>query len=611
MPVTQLPALLAPWRPWLSLFPAELAAPLGQLLLRLHPQIGPLRSAPARSDAMPEGVGSIVARGPYERMLISEWAVADAEPDEFIRRAGSGELLFTGPEPAARKRSRRCVALFDAGPAQLGEPRLLHLALFSLLARRAEKAGALFEWGILQNPVTLRSDSGTVGIARLLKARTLRGVDAEARDAWRDAIDSGADDLWIIGGHGLESPCPPRGQVAIRRSMLTEELEVSLTMQRSTRRLMLALPSAALGTRLLRAPFEPRASIGNVRQADGRASLQQPPRFAVFGAWLAVPQLDGGVMLYQVPASLKRAPGKPRHHPPTASGNLLAAGVFGKALGRITAEGENLNFVGFPSKAFNDNGKVTCERPDPKHFRAPPRMGRWLPTFFIRIQSGGSFRKSEEAYIMALDISGNLVCWQSSWTTEYAIGLISELTFQTLAHGVIGAAQFGNELHFACARENTTDIFAWPPGSGNAPRTSIPNTGSRLFFGKAPGWYGNGKRGLMALQLHESAWLVGNGVDWVTIDVEGGATVLGVAACTRHAVWGLVLRVPNKKSIELRGQGRRVLVDSQETIAQASLDPATANIAWIGAQSLRVFVQGIDEEKPYLQVMSDEAEHAA
>ncbi len=179
-----------------------------------------------------------------------------------------------------------------------------------------------------------------------------------------------------------------------------------------------------------------------------------------------------------------------------------------------------------------------------------------------------------------------------------------------LSQNVIGAAQFGQELHFACPRERTTDVFSWTQDAGSVQRCTVPNTGTRLYFGKAPGWYGNGKRGLIALQVSETDWLVGDGTDWITIVVQGQATVLGVAACTRHAVWGLVLREPNKKSITLHGYSRHVLVTSQEIIAQASLDPATGNLAWIGSKTLRVYVQGIDEEKPYLQVMSDEAEHA-
>jgi len=117
----QLPATLEPWRPWLALFPADLVEPVGAMLLQLHPKIGRLDSAVLRTNDMPIGVGDIVRRGHYERLLMSEWMVADSEPDEFVRRAGSGELLFTGPVPDTRKRSRRSVALFDAGPSQLGK----------------------------------------------------------------------------------------------------------------------------------------------------------------------------------------------------------------------------------------------------------------------------------------------------------------------------------------------------------------------------------------------------------------------------------------------------------------------------------------------------------
>src|SRR4051812_12486466 len=149
---TPLPRALEPWRPWLALLAPDLAEPLGQLLLQLHPVVGRMRAPAPSPDALPAGVGSIFQRGSYERLLISEWAVADAEPDEFIRRAAGNELLFTGPEPERQRRSQRCIALFDAGPAQLGEPRLAQLALFILLARRAQEAGAAFEWGVLQHP---------------------------------------------------------------------------------------------------------------------------------------------------------------------------------------------------------------------------------------------------------------------------------------------------------------------------------------------------------------------------------------------------------------------------------------------------------------------------
>jgi hypothetical protein len=607
MQVKQLPVLLEPWRPWLSLFPADLAAPLGELLLRLHPQIGPLRSAPARADNLPEGVGSIVQRGPYERMLISEWAYADAEPDEFIRRAGSGELMFVGPEPAGRKRSRRCIALFDAGPAQLGEPRLLHLALFILLTRRAQEAGALFEWGILQKPTRLSGESGMHGIKRLLKGRTLVAVDAAALHAWASSIDANLDDLWIIGGHGLGFPIALRSQVEIRRSMLDAELDVILTMRRVARKLALALPPAALGTRLLRTPFAPLASVGTTRQMEGRPSLQQPPRFAAYSGWLAVLQLDGSVRVFQVPRSLKNAPGKAQHCPRPAAGSVLAAGVFGKALGCIVSDGDTLTFSGFPSEALTPEF-ATAARPPMDRFYAPPKMGRWLQTFFVR-HTRGFGGTIEELHILALDLGRNLVCWSTKLDKVDGAFRASPLAFRSIGKNVIGAAQFDQKVLFACAREDTTDVYAWSSSLGSAQLASVPRTGTRLFFGDRLGWGDAYVNGLVALQCDDTDWLVGNGTEWATISVEPQAIVLGVAASARHAISGLVIR--NKMTIELRSAtARRILIKSHEKIAQASLDPATGNIAWIGDKTLSVCVQGLDQDHPYLVVKSDEAAYA-
>ena len=103
--MTALPAPLEPWTLWLNLFPAELVPAVGALLLRLDPLVGKLNTATLARGADPDGLGNIVRRGHYERLLLSEWAIADVEPDEFIRRAGSGELLFNGPEPAVHQRS--------------------------------------------------------------------------------------------------------------------------------------------------------------------------------------------------------------------------------------------------------------------------------------------------------------------------------------------------------------------------------------------------------------------------------------------------------------------------------------------------------------------------
>jgi hypothetical protein len=604
MRVKQLPPLLEPWRPWLSLFPADLAEPLGAILLRLHPQIGPLRSAPARADALPEGVGSIVQRGPYERLLISEWAYADAEPDEFIRRAASGELMFAGPEPAARQRSRRCLALFDAGPAQLGEPRLLHLALFILLSRRAEEAGAGFAWGVLQAPGVVYDAAGRDGLQKLLKARTLAAASPEQLKAWGDAVDHASDDAWMIGGHGQKAPAGVRGQVAIRRQIVGDELDVAITMHLARRQISLPLPPPELAIRLLRSPFEALASRAELRQKEGRPSLLLAPRFAVSSSMLAVPQLDGGIYIYPVPHSLKSKPGAPRRHAAPSRGAILGAGIYGKSLASLASDNDELRFKGFPSEGFSSK-YASIARPPVEQFRAPPQRARWLQIFFLKRQlnerpTGPRKVRSE---VFALDMDRKLVCWSRESSMQSGTATNSPIECRTVGRDVIGAEQTEGRILFGVASDAGTEVYGLAAGS--AQLATLPYRGTELLFGGLAHWPRTRGHGLLALRVSETDWWVGSDEQMAMIKIDDAARVIGVAGSARHKVFGLVVLTAKKRIIELRAlSGVRVLVRSAEDIAQASVCARSGNIAWVGARSHRLSVQGIDEEKPYLTVLA-------
>ncbi|SHH13774.1 hypothetical protein [Massilia sp. CF038] len=606
----QLPAPLQPWHPWLSLFPPDLIEPLGALLLRLHPQIGPLRSAPARADALPEGVGSIVQRGPYERLLITEWAYADAEPDEFIRRAASGELMFAGPEPAARQRSRRCLALFDSGPAQLGEPRLLHLVLFILLARRAEEAGALFEWGVLQVPGKLHGSSDREAIKALLNARTLFAAQAQHIEAWNDVIDSAADDAWVIGAHGSERPPGVRGHIGIARHWLEERLDVRLTMHQAVRQFMLDLPPPPLATRLLRSPFETLASNAQVRQPGGRPSLLLAPRFAVAASMLAVPQLDGGIITYPVPNSLRAKPGTPRRQAAPATGAILGGGLFGKGMGSLIGEGDNLRFKGFPIEGFSSKYAVT-PRPSNEEFNHPPQSGRWLPVFFLKCELPVSRNapRITRSNVIALDRSLRLVCWSRESSTQSNTATQSPIKFSTIASCVIGAEQTSDRILFGVAGNGETELKIYKPGTGTSNLLTLPRSASSILFGDLRHWPRSGEHGALALKVEPNEWWTGTSKEMTMLKVAEGARVIGVARSEKHGCVGLVVLAPGRRIIEMySGSGVRVLVRSSGNIAQVSVCPFTGNIAWIGASSLRVYVQAIDQDKPYLEVLNAEGD---
>src|SRR5688500_5377044 len=106
-----LPRALQPWREWLDWFEPTLASALGELILRLDQLAGRSRSRAMRGRVEPDGVDDVRQRGPYERLLLSEWALADALPEEFIRRAANNEHLFLSPKLVARCSESMLVAV--------------------------------------------------------------------------------------------------------------------------------------------------------------------------------------------------------------------------------------------------------------------------------------------------------------------------------------------------------------------------------------------------------------------------------------------------------------------------------------------------------------------
>jgi hypothetical protein len=615
----QLPVPLEPWRAWLSLFAADLVIPLGDFLLRLDPQIGTLRSAPARTDALPEGVGSIVQRGPYERLLITEWAYADAEPDEFLRRAANGELMFTGPEPAARRRSRRCVVLFDAGPMQLGAPRLLHLALYILLARRAEEAGAVFEWGVLQDAPILNGQADINGLRALLKARTLRLFDSDARSAWEACIDPLHDDLWVIGGAGLQAPGPLRTQVTISSNLITDQLDVTLQSAQSQRVLSLPLPNSEVGVRLLRSRFGSSASMAELRQLKSKPSLLQAPRFAAHGNWVAVPQVDGSVQLFHVPSSTKTQPGKARTVSAAQGSSILGAGIFGRAFGTILRADNQLMLSGFGSAGLNDKAVKDVALPTTEHFRIDAQLGDWLPVFFVSeskkvtAMPGDPARPwdlkgmVEKSNVFLLDVAGNLVCWSNQQVRNAGVTETSPLAVRTVAAQVLGAAQFDRSLYYVRSLADVTEICTWNSANGSTTLATLPYLCKAVHMGDANSW-NTFTVGLLAVKAEKDEWFVGKQQKWQTIVIDDGAKVLGVAFSRRQGTNGLVVLGPDRRTIEFRScREARAVIESAEPIAQASLNPVNGDIAWTGSRTRRVFVQGIDEISPFLQVMSEEA----
>src|ERR1044072_8962670 len=149
-----LPPSLSQWAGYLKIFPHEVSLALGPIIQRVSVLIGSLHPQLNQPEGEPDGFDGLNRRGTYERLLLSEWMLADELEDEFMRRAVMGEHLFLNRAHSSPVGTRSSLALFDAGPSQLGSPRIAHIAALIVLANRADSARSSFSWGVLQQPET-------------------------------------------------------------------------------------------------------------------------------------------------------------------------------------------------------------------------------------------------------------------------------------------------------------------------------------------------------------------------------------------------------------------------------------------------------------------------
>ncbi len=207
------------WAPWLEALPPDAAPALVPLLDRLASRLDPLA----------------------------------------VAAAGSGSL-----------------ALFDAGPGQLGGPRVAQLAILLVLARRAAMAGARFAWGTLQETeAALSPGAGADACRGLIEARTPHEATGAQIAGWRLRLEERPewDEVWVIGSPRLGAPPDLPGAIHLQLwdtlDLDARQIGVSCAHGERHAEMRLDLPDDAVCVRLMRLG-------GSLRRTEERDLLPNP-----------------------------------------------------------------------------------------------------------------------------------------------------------------------------------------------------------------------------------------------------------------------------------------------------------------------------------------------
>lgn len=349
--MTALPPALRPWAQALELLDGTVQTGFSTWLAPLRSLFGPMASPRRDTDGDPDGYDGITRRGTYDRLLLSEWAVALEVPEEFLRRAAMHEHVFTRPAFVSPQANSRCVALLDVGPRQLGAPRLAHLAALVVLETRALAEGSTFSFGTLQHPEAK---------LRQLEHRSLQNWTE--RISWTDAPtdpepnrtrleENDVTECWLIGASSLRPLAADleANLLVVEESLPGDERALQLTAHprgRSAASVLLRLPPNDVCTRTLRNPMARVVRVHSTRSAvpDTLGMLDAK------GRRLILRDQDGGIAAHHVPNTSNEPPGRPKRVlPDDEDETVLGADICGRIIalcrgrdGQLTLRGSGL-----------------------------------------------------------------------------------------------------------------------------------------------------------------------------------------------------------------------------------------------------------------------------
>lgn len=609
---------LQEWAAELAWFDPELHAALAAILQPLQEMLGGVGGGGAWRLTDQAGIGDITRRGSFERLLHSEWAYADALPEEFMRRAANQELLFTGPQAERKQEAQLCLVLLDGGPSQAGEPRLVQMALLILMARRAARAGMQFQWGSLQKPGRLYQGLNANQLPLFLKARAPTPPSAAQWREWQQILP-GLDSLsecWQvdagISGSELTAALPRGarfGTVCIRRDWEdAARLQVQIRLGARMRAAGLPLPAPDQQVRLLRNPFyfgAPRKEAGEARLRQGIPAKGRPAQFSVDGQYLALPLLDGSVDLAHIPAKPGQPAGKVRKRA-DAQKNMLAMAIFRKNLVKLESAEENLRCIGWSSNHISEATHLKRGA----ELKLLPGLAHWYELFQLekRTDADRDAGKPGE-YLFVVDANKTLWSWlfygRHQAPPEPKLLMRDVLAVRRTKESLFMARTTGSEID--CLR--WVDYEAQPQSIFRCDEDA-----SRVCLGGPD-------RGAvqLALQKKNTAEQAGGAQHWVYYEwrvrivqrreyvVSAGRKVLGICqlrlAGMEKNETGLLVQSANRQQIiALMGAEEKILHSSAEPMLQVCFHPQRNICAWLEEKSRTWRVCNLQDEQPLLQL---------
>lgn len=328
----QLPAHLERWHDWLSWFEADLALTLGDFIWQFQYAISSRATALQHGQETPIGIDGLCRRGHYDKLLLSEWALADLYPDEFIRRAAQSEHLFLAPDYRIERLSGDCLVVFDTDAHQWGAPRLAQMALWILFAARAAEQGLRFCWAIAEQPQDVSDEQTTTALKRFLKLNQYEPYQSKHQQQWQDRLaQQNFTEIWQVGSSHSEM------QISTHAIDIDYTFAGQLTLtfkqaQRQFQRLV-DLPNTQHSARLLQGHFGIRPIPKPVQDDSITAtlSLDYCPVFSPCGRYVFAMQNNHTGIIFNIDHYInERQRLKPYIHVQWSKQSTLISGMFGK-----------------------------------------------------------------------------------------------------------------------------------------------------------------------------------------------------------------------------------------------------------------------------------------